>query len=173
VYVTHDQEEAMTLADRMVVLRGGEVQQFDSPGTCYSQPANRFVAAFVGMPVMNFLEGTLKDGAFHCGALRVPLPAGRWRHVAEGTAVVLGVRPDLVRVSADAQAAGLARARLEAIEQLGDRTDLVMSAGPQRIVARTAPHPSLREGDEVSLQFDAAQAHLFQPGETGARIPPQ
>jgi multiple sugar transport system ATP-binding protein len=172
IYVTHDQEEAMTLADRMVVMRAGEVQQFDTPGECYARPANRFVAAFVGVPVMNFFDGSVHAGAFQAKGLSVPLPAGRWGSdvLSACPQATLGVRPDQIRVSANAQAAGAVPALLEAIEQLGDRMDLVMRAGSHRIVARVSPDLTLKEGDAVGVHMDTAQAHLYEPGEAGKRI---
>ncbi|MFM8699411.1 MAG: ABC transporter ATP-binding protein, partial [Phycisphaerales bacterium] len=96
VYVTHDQEEAMTLADRMVVMRSGTVHQAGPPVECYARPADSVVAGFVGMPVMNFVEGRVESGAFVGGGLRLGLPAGRWPAVPAGP-VVLGARPSATR----------------------------------------------------------------------------
>jgi multiple sugar transport system ATP-binding protein len=170
VHVTHDQEEAMTLADRMVVLRGGVVQQFATPAECHAAPANRFVAGFVGVPTMNFLEGRIEDGVFSAGALRVALPAGRWTRHPSGPCV-LGIRPDQARVVLDPREPGALPARLEAIEHLGDRTDFVLRVAGHTFVARTAPVEGAREEAEVGLHLDLRAAHLFEPGETGARIP--
>ncbi len=178
VYVTHDQEEAMTLADRMVVMRKGVVQQFATPGECYANPDNRFVAGFVGVPVMNFFDGNVEGGggasagecAFRSGPARIALPRARWRELPS-RACVLGIRPDQVAVTSDPREPGALPAGLEAIEQLGDRTDLVVRMGEQRIVARTAPDVALREGQEVGVRLNTAAAHLFEPGEDGRRLP--
>jgi multiple sugar transport system ATP-binding protein len=167
VYVTHDQEEAMTLADRMVVMKGGVVQQCGTPGECYGRPANRFVAGFVGTPVMNFLEGTSDGTHFRAGALALP-----FAHAHRGPAV-LGVRPDQLRVTAGAPAAGDASgaaATLDAVERLGDRMDVVLHAAGHRLVARIANDETLREGAPATVRFDLSQAHLFAPGEDGARL---
>jgi multiple sugar transport system ATP-binding protein len=165
VYVTHDQEEAMTLADRMVVMRGGVVQQFGTPSECYGRPANRFVAGFVGTPVMNFVEGSIAGGAFTGGGLSMPLPAGRWPSLPSGP-VALGVRPDRIRVSSQGDVA----VGVRAIERLGDRMDVVIDAGPTRLVARIENDDTLVEGGTARATLDLASAHLFAPGEEGVRI---
>ncbi|MFO0783679.1 MAG: sn-glycerol-3-phosphate ABC transporter ATP-binding protein UgpC [Phycisphaerales bacterium] len=169
IYVTHDQEEAMTLADRMVVMRNGQVQQFGTPDEVYARPANRFVAAFVGVPVMNFFEGAVEGGVFRAQGLSLQLPEGRWPAALHGP-FVLGVRPDQISVGADLSAPGCLRARLDAVEQLGDRTDLVLALGSHRVVARTAPQRGLAEGSDVCVHLNLRHAHLFHPGETGARL---
>jgi ABC-type sugar transport system ATPase subunit len=165
VYVTHDQEEAMTLADRMVVMRGGVVQQFGTPSECYGRPANRFVAGFVGTPVMNFVEGSIAGGTFTGGGLSMPLPAGRWPSLPSGP-IALGVRPDRIRVSSQGDVAVTVRA----IERLGDRMDVVIDAGPTRLVARIENDDALVEGGTARATLDLASAHLFAPGEEGVRI---
>jgi multiple sugar transport system ATP-binding protein len=167
VYVTHDQEEAMTLADRMVVMKGGVVQQCGTPTECYGKPANRFVAGFVGTPVMNFLEGTAGGGRFRSDGLDLPLAA------AHAGSAVLGIRPDQLRVASGAPAGGdpmAIAATLDAIERLGDRMDLVLTSGGHRLVARVPNDETLREGAPATVRFDLSQAHLFAPGEDGARI---
>jgi multiple sugar transport system ATP-binding protein len=169
VYVTHDQEEAMTLADRMVVMKYGVVQQFGTPEECYLRPANRFVAGFVGMPVMNFVEGRVEGGAFEGGGLRLALPASRWP-APPAAAAVLGVRPDQLRVSADAAGAPVT-AEVRAIERLGDRMDVVLAVGATRLVARIENDARLREGAPAGVTIDLGAAHLFAPGEDGARLP--
>jgi multiple sugar transport system ATP-binding protein len=169
VYVTHDQEEAMTLADRMVVMKAGVVQQFGTPEECYGRPANRFVAGFVGMPVMNFVDGRAEGGAFEGGGLRLALPASRWPSAPAGP-VALGVRPDQLRVSADAAGASVT-AEVRAIERLGDRMDVALAVGATRLVARIENDARLREGATAGVAVDLSAAHLFAPGEDGARLP--
>jgi multiple sugar transport system ATP-binding protein len=170
VYVTHDQEEAMTLADRMVVMRSGVVHQEGTPEECYARPADRFVAGFVGMPVMNFVEGRVEAGAFVGGGLRLPLPAGRWPVLPPGP-VVLGLRPDRIAVAPGQAASGDGvPAAVRAIERLGDRMDVVLDAGGTRLVARIPNDERLREGEAARAALDVAASHLFDPGETGARV---
>jgi multiple sugar transport system ATP-binding protein len=170
VYVTHDQEEAMTLADRMVVMRSGIVHQVGTPDECYARPADRFVAGFVGMPVMNFVEGRVEPGAFVGGGLRLALPAGRWPALPAGP-IVLGLRPDRIGVTPGPAADddGV-QATVRAIERLGDRMDVVLDAGGTRLVARIGNDERLREGEAARLALDMGAAHLFGPGEAGARV---
>jgi len=104
VYVTHDQAEALTLADRIVVMKEGQIQQVGTPDEVYDRPSNMFVASFLGNPPINYLEGAIEDEAgtpvFRCGSLRISLPAGKLRGVTAAP-VVLGIRPeDVLRDSA-------------------------------------------------------------------------
>ena len=171
VYVTLDQEEAMTLADRMVVMRGGIVQQVGTPEECYARPANRFVAGFVGTPVMNFVEGTAEAGEFRGQGVALALPPGHWNERPSGPCV-LGIRPDRVRVlpgSAEAPP-GAWRATIRAVERLGDRTDVVLDAGQSRLVARVENDPRLVEDAEAWALPDLQALHAFRPGDDGARI---
>jgi ABC-type sugar transport system ATPase subunit len=177
VYVTHDQEEAMTLADRMVVMKFGVIQQFGTPGECYARPANRFVAGFVGTPVMNFIDGRVDSGVFVSTDMRVLLPAGRWPRMPTGPAT-LGVRPDQLRVlhSADAGAGNTATdgtsvpATVRAIERLGDRMDVAVLIGGTRLTARIENDDRLMEGGSVLVHIGLGAAHLFAGGEDGARL---
>lgn len=177
VYVTHDQEEAMTLADRMVVMKFGVVQQFGTPGECYARPANRFVAGFVGTPVMNFIEGRIEGGAFVAADMRVTLPAARWPRMPAGPAT-LGVRPDQLHVlqSADAGASSTAAdgasvaATVRSIERLGDRMDVAVMIGGTRMTARIENDDRLVEGGSVLVHIGLGAAHLFAIGEDGARL---
>jgi multiple sugar transport system ATP-binding protein len=174
VYVTHDQEEAMTLADRMVVMKFGVVQQFGTPGECYARPANRFVAGFVGTPVMNFVDGRVEAGTFVATDMRFPLPAARWPRMPAGPAV-LGVRPDQLRVRiAEAHAAPMEGVcipvTIRAIERLGDRMDVVVVVGNTRLTARIENDERLVEGGSAVVQIGLGAAHLFDCGEDGVRL---
>jgi ABC-type sugar transport system ATPase subunit len=177
VYVTHDQEEAMTLADRMVVMKFGVIQQFGTPGECYARPANRFVAGFVGTPVMNFIDGRVDAGMFIATDMRVQLPAARWPRMPAGPAT-LGVRPDQLRVLHSADAVGgntaaegtLVPATVRAIERLGDRMDVAVMIGGTRLTARIENDDRLVEGGSVLVYIGLGAAHLFAPGEDGARL---
>ena len=160
----------MTLADRMVVMRAGVVHQAGTPEGCYARPADRFVAGFVGMPVMNFVEGSVESGAFAGQGLRLALPAGRWPSVPAGP-LVLGVRPDRIAVGPGPSTGGGALpASVRAIERLGDRMDVVLDAGGTRLVARIGNDDRLREGEAAHATIDVGAAHLFAPGEAGARV---
>ena len=169
LYVTHDQEEAMTLGDRLVVMDGGRVQQCAPPREVYEQPANRFVAGFVGTPSMNFLEGEVADGTMSIGEARLPLG-----DAAAGVprAVVLGLRPDRLRMAEPEDPCAL-EATVAGVEDLGDRCDVRLQVGHAELVAR-------RPAGELSrwsvaraaarVAFEPAEALLFEPGPHGARI---
>jgi multiple sugar transport system ATP-binding protein len=169
VYVTHDQEEAMTLADRLVVMHKGRVQQNASAQECYERPANRFVAGFIGTPPMNIVDGHLKAGAFSANGAAIALGAECAR--LGDRACALGFRPDRVRLVAPNAPSSVA-ASIAAVERLGDRTDVALDSPWGRVVARLDADVArgLREGDAAGVSFDAAHAHLFEPGECGARV---
>jgi multiple sugar transport system ATP-binding protein len=194
VHVTHDQEEAMTLGDRLVVMKDGVIRQEGSPIEIYEEPADAFVAGFIGTPAMNLVEGevTLGDGAarFHAGAASAPafsidLPpelaevAAKHARGAESLPTTLGVRPDAVRPSGEANRSGVS-ASLEALERYGDRIDLVLDTGGVRLVSRGegsggaslregAPI-SLREGAPIAISLDLAKAHLFARDDAAKRL---
>jgi len=166
VYVTHDQEEAMTLADRLVVMHQGKVQQNASAQECYERPANRFVAGFIGTPPMNLVDGSAANGLFSASGASVAVPASL------GTrACALGFRPDRVRLAAKG-APGTVPATITSVERLGDRTDIALDSAWGRVVARLDADlaTSARESDSVGFSFDASHAHFFEPGACGARI---
>ena len=172
VYVTHDQEEAMSLGDRVVVLKNGLVQQIAAPQEMYSKPANRFVAEFVGTPTMNMLEGALsmKDNwaTFAAKSLQIQGAVDAWKSLAQSgpQSAVLGIRPEHVLLNA----AGGFAATVEAVEHYGDRMDVVVQTSGQRLVARCGPDTSIQEGKSISVAVDLTRAHLFEQNETGMRI---
>ena len=172
LYVTHDQAEAMTLGDRVVVMRDGRVQQVDAPLAVYRVPRNTFVAGFIGSPPMNLLEGAIvADGGLRFvtknGALTVPLPAA-WRAALGGPRpIILGVRPEDVRAD-PAVGTGL-RARVDLVEPLGQELLIYASAGGQELTARVAPGVRAEVGAEILLGFDPEGLHFFDP-ETQERI---
>ncbi|TAL73848.1 MAG: sn-glycerol-3-phosphate ABC transporter ATP-binding protein UgpC [Rhodanobacter sp.] len=175
IYVTHDQVEAMTLGQRIVVLDRGVIQQIDTPINVYRQPANLFVAAFLGSPAMNLLRGTLvaDDGlalvSTH-GTIRLgsspPMPAlDAWR----GREVVLGVRPeDLLPLAGDAGDAAL-EARLEVVEQVGNEEFLHLRCGNAPLVSRAPPGTAAAPGATMRFGIDPAHGHWFDPAH-GTRI---
>ena len=172
VYVTHDQEEAMSLGDRVVVLKNGLVQQIAAPQEMYSKPANRFVAEFVGTPTMNMLEGafSMKDNwaTFAAKSLQIQGAVEAWKPLAQSgpRSAVLGIRPEHVLLNA----AGGFAATVEAVEHYGDRMDVVVQTSGQRLVARCGPDTSIQEGKSISVAVDLTRAHLFEANETGMRI---
>lgn len=173
IYVTHDQTEAMTMADRIVVMKDGVIQQIAGPQTLYDQPANRFVAGFIGTPPMNFLTCQLQkqtDG-WHLAShnIDVPVPDAWLKKVAgyEGREVTLGVRPENIHKGDPGRDKVVATA--EVIEPLGSETYLYLKAGEQNLVARVSPDTRPAAGSEVILNFDMKKAHLFDK-ESGLTI---
>jgi multiple sugar transport system ATP-binding protein len=164
LYVTHDQEEAMTLSDRMVVMRGGRMAQEGTPLEVYSEPADTFVAAFVGSPKMNLIDGELSNGTFSTST-GLRLAVGR-----TGTAAVtLGVRPDdLIPAAVDDERAD---AQVKVIELLGPRAIVTLDAAGTELtsVVEASRLAEIREGAPVALQVRTNAAHLFDAN-TGQRI---
>jgi multiple sugar transport system ATP-binding protein len=187
VHVTHDQEEAMTLGDRLVVMKDGVIRQAGSPIEIYERPADAFVAAFIGTPAMNLIEGDLRSEP---GEARFDGPGGLRLHGAFGEAAlqgtphgaarraILGLRPDAVQPAAAAPSATAAgdrsacrlAATLVAIERYGDRADLVCAVGDQRLVSRVANADGLVEGAPIALRVDLAKAHLFEASGAQRRL---
>jgi multiple sugar transport system ATP-binding protein len=168
VYVTHDQVEALTLGDRIAVLKDGVLQQVAPPMELYRRPANRFVAGFIGSPGMNFIEGTLQraDGSarFVAGDLSVALP-GETR--ASGGSVTLGVRPQQLLIE---DGPGALRAEVMVVEPMGSEQVVHLSSqGSGRLVAVVAPDVAVHSGDTVGLRVASGSAHVFD-AESGVRL---
>jgi multiple sugar transport system ATP-binding protein len=171
VYVTHDQVEAMTMADRIAVLSAGRLQQVGTPQEVYDRPANLFVAQFIGTPPMNTLTGTVTtDGstgpAVDVGAGRVPLPPGLTARLEEGRPVVVGVRPEHLVLRDD----GPLEQKVRAVEWLGHECLVFGSAGDSPLVVRQTGLARLEAGGTARLAVDPAHVHLFDP-ETTERLP--
>jgi multiple sugar transport system ATP-binding protein len=163
IYVTHDQIEAMTLGDRIVVLDAGRIQQIDTPLNLYRQPANRFVAGFIGSPPMNFLEGQVEDSRFVAsdGSLTIPVS-----NAPRAGAIVLGIRPEHLGVGHDGPSAPFT---LDLIEPIGNEVFVYASAGENHVVARVAPRELPKIGSGIDLSFDPTQLRFFD-AQSGARV---
>jgi multiple sugar transport system ATP-binding protein len=180
VYVTHDQEEAMTLGDRVVVMKDGVIQQCDAALEIYHRPANRFVAGFLGSPSMNFFEGRLvKDGGalrFDEGTATVPVPDWACAELEPraGAEVVLGVRPEAMSDRASARFATKENALpmlVSLIQPLGDKMDVVLATSRHpHAVAHVDAHGDIRVGETLPVFLDMDRVHFFAPGEVGERI---
>jgi multiple sugar transport system ATP-binding protein len=157
LYVTHDQVEATTMADRIGVMSDGRLEQVGTPEEIYGRPANRFVAGFVGSPPMSFLEGRGAGAAFEAAGIRVPLPAGVNGRVDR--ALTLGVRPDAVALAEPGT--GAARGEVHLLESLGGDTIVVVRVGDQLVRALVRRGQRPREGSAVGLELDPAELHLF------------
>jgi multiple sugar transport system ATP-binding protein len=165
VYVTHDQVEAMTLGDRIAVMKDGVVQQFGTPQQIYDDPRNMFVAGFIGSPAMNFLRGRVEPGGFvleHGGTTTVlPLPGGS--HLI-GRDVILGLRPEHITDAASARAgAAVVDAAIDLLEPTGPDTLAYSTFNGTRITSRTHPRAGARAGARLALAFDLERAVLFDP----------
>jgi ABC-type sugar transport system ATPase subunit len=153
IYVTHDQVEAMTLADRIVVLRKGRVEQVDTPLNLYNRPANRFVAGFIGAPNMNFFPAVAEGG-------QAALPGGVQVAVAASGPVSFGIRPQHLRLAAPGEAGIPARVTL--VEALGAETVLhARSDGDTDVLVVLEGQPDLQRGQELALAFDVEHLHAF------------
>jgi ABC-type sugar transport system ATPase subunit len=170
VYVTHDQIEAMTLADRIAIMDAGILQQAGTPMEVYHRPANRFVAGFIGSPSMNFLDSRITqqgDALFAQGTgFRVQL-GGRLAQAAKGlgrdSAVTLGVRPQHLRPANGHAGAGLIEARADVVEHMGSEKFVYFSLEGTGLVARTDGEDATAAGDPLRLTLDPDHLHLFGP----------
>jgi multiple sugar transport system ATP-binding protein len=173
VYVTHDQTEAMTMGDRIVVMKDGIVQQVDAPMMLYNDPANLFVARFIGSPAMNFVTVRLAEEVgvltAHGPGFAMPLPPARRAALAvwAGKEVVLGIRPDAIRDDAPLLAAHpqwCVEVGIDVVEPMGSESYLYFSLGAAGFVARVAPNTTARVKSSHRVAFDLDQAHFFDAG---------
>ena len=169
IYVTHDQIEAMTLADRIAVMRGGVIQQLDVPQTIYNRPVNRFVAGFLGSPGMNFIDGQVAANAstFKAGDAAVPLARYKFeRPASDGQAVVLGIRPEHITAgAAAAQQPFTHKIAVEVVEPMGSDTLVWTKLGGANFAFRMEAEKQPAPGDQITIGFDPARASLFGPDE--------
>jgi multiple sugar transport system ATP-binding protein len=170
VYVTHDQVEAMTMADRIVVMHDGRIEQIGSPLDLYDHPDNLFVAQFIGSPSMNVMNGKVSraNGTASvevAGGLHWPLQRGSG---VEGQAVAYGIRPgDLHLASAGTE--GTVPAEIVVVEPTGAETELLLQAGEEQLILVTHGRPNVNPGDRIGLTIDPGKVHVFDQA-TGARL---
>ncbi|MDQ0395519.1 ABC transporter ATP-binding protein [Labrys monachus] len=175
IYVTHDQIEAMTLADRIVLMRDGVIEQSGAPLALFERPASRFVAGFLGSPQMGFVPGVLARGeagdavAFREGApARLPLPPGRVpAGIADATPLLLGIRPEHVsRAAGEAPAPGIARidAEIELLQPTGSRSFATFRLAGVPVLAELRAHDVSRAGERIALDIDLGRISLFDAG---------
>jgi len=195
VYVTHDQIEAMTLGQRVAVMRDGHMQQVDEPQVLYRDPANLFVAAFIGSPSMNLVEAAVSDGAVEFGGFRIPLDPERRPPVEEGASFVLGIRPESFEDAAFAES-GLPEIEIAVavMEELGSDAHVIFEVEAPRVEAedlraavededegllaregtslfnaRVDPRTRAKVGERLRLAVQPRGFHFFDP-ETGANL---
>jgi multiple sugar transport system ATP-binding protein len=171
VYVTHDQAEAMTLAHRVAVMRGGRLQQFDTPMNIYNRPRNRFVAEFVGSPGMNFIEGSHDAGerVFTSGELALPLPDTQIERLNNKERVTLGIRPEHVHVSTEAREGWLS-ANVYVTELMGNETFVFLRLpGGEKIISRAPADFRAEPETPVRVRFEMERAAFFD-AESGEAV---
>ena len=166
IYVTHDQTEAMTLADRIVVMKDGYVQQIGTPYELYHKPVNVFVAGFIGEPPMNFVRGTVRGGAlpFGISTLDLSLKLGDRVRDYEGKELVLGFRPEAVVLGAAENAYQVA-AEVELTEMLGDNTNVYITASADKAILKIDPHDMPEVDSAITFSIPYESIYLFD-GET-------
>jgi multiple sugar transport system ATP-binding protein len=182
IYVTHDQIEAMTMGDRIVVMNNGVVQQTDTPLKLYNEPANLFVAGFLGSPPMNFINGTLKQdrGGFlfseiEGGTIQVRLSGPSRPGAAElvGKPVLLGIRPEdieLAQFTSTDESTASFPAIVDIVEPMGAETNLYLQTGAHTVVCRSQRALDHREaGHRLQFEMNLKKSHLFDPA-SGIRV---
>ncbi len=161
VYVTHDQIEAMTMADQIVILNKGKIEQVGTPLELYDRPANTFVAGFIGSPAMNLLQATVRGGKIQTHGASFPLPEGC--AASEGQDVIYGIRPEHLTVAV----AGL-QGTVAVVEPTGAETHIIVRIEGHEVTAISRERVTFRPGDTITLAPNAASAHVFDAA-TGAR----
>jgi multiple sugar transport system ATP-binding protein len=180
VYVTHDQEEAMTLGDRVVVMKDGITQQVGSALEIYNHPVNRFVASFLGSPPMNFFSGKLvEDGGrlfFDEGTGKLPVPewASTELRARAGQDIVIGVRPEAMSDKTHARFVtedNQLNMKVTLVQPLGHKMDVYLSTEKHpRSVAQIDSYSGVRAGEAMPVFFDMQRVHFFEPGENGKKL---
>ena len=172
IYVTHDQTEAMTMGDRIVVLKDGLIQQIAPPETLYDKPVNEFVAGFIGSPPMNFMSGTIQkqDGRFYFneGKFKVRIVEEMVPKISgyTGKEVIFGIRSEYIHDKIfvkDAPAENTVVATCEIVEPMGSEVYLHLNTGKHTFVARVGPHERPEVTQDMDLVFDMAKVHFFDP----------
>lgn len=173
IYVTHDQTEAMTLGDRIVVMSNGEVQQINSPNNLYNFPVNKFVAGFIGSPQMNFMDATITEKGdkvyLTIGSDYILLPASKATRLKEkgytnGQVVTLGIRPENLSDQAEDLAKAIectASGKVEVYEMLGSTCNLYVNCNGTQITAAVDPSTTARVGDTIQLAFNTEHLQVF------------
>jgi multiple sugar transport system ATP-binding protein len=180
IYVTHDQAEAMTMSDRIAVINAGELQQIDPPLTCYNEPANLFVAGFIGSPSMNFVEGTVTEGGLETKNFDVEFDHGAVPGTGLGDSLTLGIRPEDVHLAREADSLSQPTRRIEAttdvLEPMGDEIFVYLMlnegaartmeedplASPDQLLMSVTPDTELREDETLDVVLDRSKIHLFE-----------
>lgn len=163
IYVTHDQVEAMTLADRIAIMKGGKIMQLGTPDEIYNRPQNRYVADFIGSPSMNFLEGNLNNAEFSTGALSLPMGGYKFLNGgASNGATTIGIRPEHVITGELVERASVqTRVKVNLVEPMGSDTLVYADLAGDQLRIRMDGHAKVRAGDDLPIGIDAQRASLF------------
>ncbi len=164
IYVTHDQIEAMTMADKIVVMRDGLVEQIGAPLDLYDRPANMFVAGFIGSPSMNFVNGRIEEGSFVAeGGFRLPLPEGEY--VSLSSKAVYGMRPEHMKIADNGVPVAV-----EIVEPTGSEIMVMGKLGDQPVTCLFRERLTVRPGDVLTIAIDPATSHVFEPEKACALV---
>jgi len=170
IYVTHDQVEAMTMGDRIVIMKDGIIHQVGAPLEVYAHPQNQFVAGFIGSPAMNFVTCTVtsKDGQlfFTNPGINVVVPSSRAKALAAytGKPVIMGIRPEELREATPQDPANTVfDAMVEVVEPIGHEIYLDVKAGPAELIARVSPDTPVKVGQKIKLAATVEKLHAFDP----------
>lgn len=171
IYVTHDQVEAMTLADRIVIMKQGYIQQVGTPYELYFKPVNMFVAGFIGEPPMNFIRSVVHSGCIEIGGEKIDVSSHLGSRGAEyeGKQIVFGFRPEAITLGTHEQSHVL-QADVELTEMLGDNTNVYVNIGQNNAILKVNPHDAPSMGDHISFSIPFESTYLFD-GETEQVIP--
>jgi multiple sugar transport system ATP-binding protein len=162
IYVTHDQVEAMTLADRIAIMKGGSIQQLGSPDEIYSRPVNMYVADFIGSPSMNFIEGNVSETTFSFGSSEVSLNDYQFMVDSVNRAAVMGVRPEHVITGAEAKNCPFtADLEVDLVEPMGSDTQVWTTLEGQTFRMRIDGQTKIKQGDTISVGINVSRCSLF------------
>jgi multiple sugar transport system ATP-binding protein len=163
IYVTHDQVEAMTLADRISIMKNGLIEQLDTPEMIYAKPCNKYVADFIGSPAMNLFTGHLSGTTFTCDGFNVDVNGYEFATDAtQNTDAWLGIRPEHILTGDGAKGATFTgTAEIDIVEPMGSDTLVWVDFAGQSVRVRTEGQSGLKSGDTLIIGFDAARLHLF------------
>lgn len=171
IYVTHDQMEAMTMGDRIVVMKDGVVHQIDTPLNLYNHPINKFVAGFIGSPAMNFMSGIIQSDqglVFNEGRIRLAIPDKFRSQLAAylNQPIVFGIRPEDIydaKYAPQIEWAAKATCSLEVVEPMGNEIFLYFTTGQSSFIARVGAYENPAVGQQMELVFNMAKGHFFDP----------
>ena len=166
VYVTHDQVEAMTMGQRMAIMKDGVLQQCDQPEHVYRHPVNKFVASFIGSPPMNFIDATITNGMIDAGSFSIPVPAGHAAAGFNGKKVTLGIRPeDIFDANLASNIASTAEntvdAKVDVLEPLGHEYVVYLGIGNHNVIATIDNETRIKEGQTAKFSIDLNAIHIF------------